>query len=231
MKKSSWLSAVCICIGFIPLLGNAATFNIGSMNITAGEFDIDISDGLPASPFSFFGPDTNLVGGYIGNGGLGLLATTPDPNGIVGAQFSGFPINVYTAASNLGDTSTSTGTQLGGAVPTGILDDVAGTITMDLSSWFLNWNDNDIHAGTGKVDGSTSALATGTWDPVTGAYSLSWLSLTGLGPKAGLVSSFTLEGVVSAVPIPSAIWLFGSGLLGIIGMTRKKPNQQLRTSS
>ena len=201
---------------------NAATFSIGSMYITAGTFDIDTNDGGLASSFSFFGPNTNLVGGYIGNGGLDLLATTPDPGSIVGAQFSSFPINTYTAASNLGDDSTLAGSLSGGLVPTGILDDIAGTITMDLSSWFMNWNNNDIHAGTGKADGFTSALATGTWDPVTGAYSLSWLSLTGTGPKAGLESSFMLEGTASTVPVPPAIWLFGSGLIGLIGVARRK---------
>ena len=30
------------------------------------------------------------------------------------------------------------------------------------------------------------------------------------------------EGNVSAVPIPAAVWLFGSGLLGLIGITRRK---------
>ena len=30
------------------------------------------------------------------------------------------------------------------------------------------------------------------------------------------------DGDVSAVPIPAAVWLFGSGLLGLIGVARKK---------
>jgi hypothetical protein len=30
------------------------------------------------------------------------------------------------------------------------------------------------------------------------------------------------SGDVSAVPIPTAIWLFGSGLLGLIGVARTK---------
>lgn len=213
---------VFIYIGFMPLVGNAATFNIGSMNITAGEFDIDTTDSVPGQLFSFFGPNTNLVGGYIGNGGIGLSAAIPDPSGIVGAQFSGSPMNTYTAASNIGDDNTAAGSLSGGPVPTGILNDVAGTITMDLSSWFVNWNDNDIHAGTGKADGFTSAIAAGVWDPVTGAYSLSWLSLTGIGPKDGAKSSFTLEGVASVVPVPPAIWMFGSGLLGLVGMARRE---------
>ena len=223
MKNLGLIKCVTsIIIGIIPLASNAAIVNIGSMNITSGTFDIDINDGIPASTFNFIGSNTNLVGGYIGNGGLGLLAETPDPDGIVGTQFSSFPINIYTAASSLGDDNTATGTQSGGASPTGTLNDVTGTITMDLSSWFLNWNNNDVNAGTGKSDGVTSAFATGTWNSVTGDYSLSWLSLTGLGPKAGLTSAFTLEGTVTAVPIPSAGWLLGSGLLGLVGVMKRK---------
>ena len=220
--KTGLRGALCAVIASMPLAVGAASFNIGSMTITSGEFNIDTSDGVPASPFANIGPNTNLVGGYIGNGGVGLPATTPDPDSIVGIQFSGFPINVYTAASNLGGTSPA-GTIAGGPVPTGTLDDVAGTITMDLSSWFFNWNDNDLQAGTGKADGVTSALATGVWDPVSGQYTLSWFSLTGLGPKAGLTSFISLSGVASpaAVPVPAAAWLFGSGLLGLVGISMR----------
>jgi hypothetical protein len=31
-----------------------------------------------------------------------------------------------------------------------------------------------------------------------------------------------LHGDVSAVPVPAAVWLFGSGLLGLVGLARKK---------
>jgi hypothetical protein len=27
---------------------------------------------------------------------------------------------------------------------------------------------------------------------------------------------------VSAVPVPAAVWLFGSGLLGLVGISRRK---------
>ena len=30
------------------------------------------------------------------------------------------------------------------------------------------------------------------------------------------------EGNVSAVPIPAAVWLFGSGLLGLVGVARRR---------
>ena len=34
--------------------------------------------------------------------------------------------------------------------------------------------------------------------------------------------AFRLEGSVSAVPVPAAVWLFGSGLLGLVGVARRK---------
>lgn len=32
----------------------------------------------------------------------------------------------------------------------------------------------------------------------------------------------TFNGTVSAVPVPTAVWLFGSGLLGLLGVARRK---------
>lgn len=40
-----------------------------------------------------------------------------------------------------------------------------------------------------------------------------------------LFSSWAMQsGDVSAVPIPSAVWLFGSGLIGLVGLARRKSN-------
>ncbi|MFC1773857.1 VPLPA-CTERM sorting domain-containing protein [Pseudomonadota bacterium] len=227
--KSRLLVAMCIFMGFMPILGHSAIFSISEMTVTGGSFGLDQSGGPFILPFQTIGPNTNLIGGYLGNGGAGLDSVTPDPNSIVGMQYSGFALNTYTAATNLGDDNTVVGSQIGGTVPSGTLDTVAGTITMDLSSWFANWNNNDIHSGTGKNDGVTSAFATGMWNPLTGEYSLSWQSAAG-APYLN-TSYWTLEGIASPVPVPAAMWLFGSGLLGLVGMARKKPNQQLRTSS
>lgn len=216
--KSRLFVAVGWLTALVPLAGHTATLSIGQMNITGGTFGID-----PVGPFPFatIGPNTNLVGGYIGNGGAGSAATAPDPDSIVGTQFSSFWLNVYTASTNLGDDVTAAATLTGGPVPTGSLDTVAGTITMDLSSWFGNWNNIDFHAGTGKNDGITSAFATGTWNPVTGEYALSWQSAVG-GPFVGNTSFWTLQGVASPVPMPPALWLFGSGLAILLAVPRRR---------
>lgn len=63
------------------------------------------------------------------------------------------------------------------------------------------------------------------WD-INPDGSLSYASVPGLvdGPFPGFRPSFYLAspGLVSTVPVPSAAWLFGSGLLGVIGMAKCK---------
>ncbi len=41
-----------------------------------------------------------------------------------------------------------------------------------------------------------------------------------IGPFPGQSPAF--NGVVSAVPVPAAVWLFGSGLLGLVGVARRR---------
>ena len=196
---------------------SAATYSIATRNITGGGVSVDdFLDGMV--PFFYLGPNTDLVGGYIGVGGAGLPAGSYDANGIGSLDWYGSPVSLYTASANLGDAYTVAGSVTGGPVPTGTLDSVAGTITMDLSSLFGTWNDGDYIAGTGRPDGVTSAMAVGTWDPGSLAYTLYWDSLV-FGPACSpCVSHWTLHGVASPVPAPAAFWLFGSGLLGLISV-------------
>jgi hypothetical protein len=56
-------------------------------------------------------------------------------------------------------------------------------------------------------------------------YVLDYIGHIPLGGTSGLggeVVVIHLEGTISAVPIPAAVWLFGSGLLGLIGVSRHK---------
>ena len=40
--------------------------------------------------------------------------------------------------------------------------------------------------------------------------------------SGGLVSNLNNFYLIQAVPVPAAVWLFGSGLLGLVGMARRK---------
>lgn len=51
---------------------------------------------------------------------------------------------------------------------------------------------------------------------------LSTVGLNGICPVCGWVSLYTTFDQIAAVPVPPAAWLFGSGLLGLFGMARRR---------
>jgi len=75
-------------------------------------------------------------------------------------------------------------------------------------------------------------------EPATGNFTIATINLTALAEGSSnlvVLNSFfadtsvelfptLIDGTVnvSAVPIPAAVWLFGSGLLGLIGVARRK---------
>jgi hypothetical protein len=42
------------------------------------------------------------------------------------------------------------------------------------------------------------------------------------GVFEGFNFNFNLHGNMTVVPVPAAVWLFGSGLLGLAGVARRK---------
>jgi len=55
---------------------------------------------------------------------------------------------------------------------------------------------------------------------VVGNYVLAWEDLPGGGDRD--FNDLVVEASVAPIPIPAAVWLFGSGLLGLIGFARRK---------
>ncbi len=136
--------------------------------------------------------------------------------------------------------------------PTNILsDDGNGNVTLDFSGWGITWNGLErINFGGGMqdcgtaddgicVDGSGVDIA-GVLDNGTGiavvtcaldcaegdTYTLDYTATAArVDPTigfGGVPYSLHLEGVISSVPVPAAIWLFGSGLLGLAGVVRRR---------
>jgi hypothetical protein len=80
--------------------------------------------------------------------------------------------------------------------------------------------------------GVTSGNASLGWFDATGAggnpYTYLCMAISGCGPLSFVNNQFdppnSLVGVflVRTVPVPAAVWLFGSGLLGLVGVARRK---------
>jgi len=87
-----------------------------------------------------------------------------------------------------------------------------------------------VMAGSGTWDFFTSN--TDSWDLSLVMCPDTICTLTGPGPRAYVDADFLNGGsqvadlsnvrAFSVVPVPAAVWLFGSGLLGLVGVARRK---------
>jgi len=106
------------------------------------------------------------------------------------------------------------------------------------------WNFGSTGISTGTIDnaaGTVDGIMVNTFADVAGDFVIatiefeaiglgsSFLSLTELGinpwASAGSLINPTYESLqvdVSAIPVPAAVWLFGSGLIGLLGIARRK---------
>jgi len=129
-------------------------------------------------------------------------------------------------------------------------DDGAGNVTLDFSGLSVIWNGINIDLGGAAWGSNASGVAelTCASDCSTGdSYSLFYTAQVTQGPflgvryrlgfdsgtvaetlfgeeligeDLGILSTGTIG--ASAVPVPAAVWLFGSGLIGLIGIARRK---------
>jgi hypothetical protein len=117
----------------------------------------------------------------------------------------------------------------GKPAPSGTVDGALGGIDVDFSS--LRGQASVTILGTPHVlDVPLWPLTTtpsgGTYDSGTNAFTLNWSNnfsviVDGFLPVSG-TATVSLAGNVTPVPLPAAVWLFGSGLLGLMGIARRR---------
>ncbi len=85
------------------------------------------------------------------------------------------------------------------------------------SGGVFEFNSTTLYYGTN----STSLLGVG----INSFFGSNWGSFIG-GSTSPLNDSFPLavDLTPSAVPVPAAVWLFGSGLIGLVGVAKRKKN-------
>ena len=169
----------------------------------------------------------------FGTGGMALAATVgfnPDPSPETGAHLVGDIFNIDVIGTDF------------------ITSLAGGTFDIGFDSDKLQINSVTVNRATYEFEPDDGVLLSpGLWGtvgfdtfstPPTGNMTIATINLTALmGGSSELVilnSAFfddgtigqlnpTLQpGVVNAVPVPAAAWLFGSGLLGLVGVARRK---------
>ena len=115
-----------------------------------------------------------------------------------------------------------------------VLSASGNNATLDFSGWSVTWNGiADIPMGAGAHAGNADGVATlscsgGTGNCEAGStYILEYSATVPLNDPSnfgGVKYVFHAEGTVGAavIPVPAAVWLFGSGLLGLVGVARRR---------
>ncbi|HWB67719.1 MAG TPA: hypothetical protein VG708_12930 [Mycobacteriales bacterium] len=142
---------------------------------------------------------TPLSGGSDGGLRIGSYQPTPSPpfdsSGNARAQRITAPAQFegtsFATATNPIDPQTKT------KVPAPTVTDHGGTLTADLRSFSVSWNNQYFNQGAPKPDGSypgNTRPATGTYDAATGAFTLHWTSQVVGGPFDKFTGSWHLVG-------------------------------------
>lgn len=163
--------------------------------------------------------------------------------GLVGAMAFSLSMNVATAATTSFEASID-GLQANAGAGTGSPGTGFASMTFDdvssLFSWDISWsgllgNETVMHfhgpAGPGANAGVQVNFGSisGITSPSIGSTTISagqaadlLAGLWYINIHTDLFTGGEIRGQVNAVPIPAAAWLFGSALLGLLGMTRYK---------
>lgn len=151
---------------------------------------------------------------------------------------------------NVGDSFTLDiiGTGFSSNVDGGGVSFAYNSSVLNVQSVYIDENVWDLGAGilNGTIDnvlGSVDGISVNAWSPVSGSFSVASVTFNAIGSGAtNLVLSdwmmnpwasggslinpdyvdASISVNVSAVPVPAAVWLFSSGLIGLVVMARRK---------
>ena len=109
----------------------------------------------------------------------------------------------------------------------GQVDFVASTVPGS-SDWIASFNGvnltlkDDNNFILGMKWGTGDYFTDSKWELQTGPDTDSYLITFRSGPTPDDKTGQTLAVDVKVVPVPAAVWLFGSGLIGLVGVARRK---------
>lgn len=96
---------------------------------------------------------------------------------------------------------------------------VLSSATLDFSGWVMRIG------GENYAFGSQQGIANYSYDGLNFTLDYSWTSALNGGIALGSLGvtdyQLHLVGTAAPVPVPGAIWLLGSGLLGLLGVSRR----------
>lgn len=229
VRKTLINVGMALAFGVTTLSAQAAVVNTGDiLSITNGVPGTNANGSPIVTGGSWFAMDLN------GNSSIGATERTPITMGskgiVIGVNQPVGEIDTWTFNGSTGRDYTPT-TAITGSTTTGL----------NMSGWVVNWGGSDIPMPSGAWNptncatvgvpcSNTSGVGTFTWDGVSGhAYTLNYAATVPTGSFSGTKYYLHLEGNVSTVPVPAAVWLLGSGLMGLVGVARRRSTTESTT--
>jgi hypothetical protein len=176
---------------FMSPTANAAT--VTELDITGGSISLN------------FGTLGSVTGNFTQNGTLVMGQYQPLPNIFPPLQISHLTLSVFTSSGQQTfNFPPPSGTTSGSTMSVDLSSLFAGLSSTQWSSWMNGPTWSSLNIG---------GNATGSFNQTTNAFNISWThSFTGIPFLTG--GTFSLQGTaqLAAVPLPAAVFLFGSGI-------------------
>jgi len=244
IKKTSLNIAVVLAMGGISTGANAALLPGSILSIEAGSnFTLAAAPSPPVlTAFLLSGTQGGLIIGQVQGLGShnthGGVAHPAEGNldqewnflGNAGQSFTTSPVSVLTDSgvtktldfsgwriswNAIPSINTGGGFQDCGTTSDGICL-TPGTSPVDIGGTFDNGT------GIASITCSTSSCSN------TSTYTLTYTAVIAQADPSnfgGITYNLNLTGIVNSVPVPAAFWLFGSGLLGLAGIAKRKSSR------
>ena len=185
---------------FLPATSQAAV--VTQLDITGGSVNLN------------FGSLGSVTGNFTQNGQLVMGQFQPLPNILPPVTISHLTLSLFTSPGGSLNLPTPSAQTSGSTMTANLSSLFAGMSSTQWSSWMTPALFGSLNIG---------GTASGTFNQTTNAFNISWTHpFTGVPFLAS--GNFSLQGTaqLAAVPLPAAALLFGSGLLGLAGILRRK---------
>lgn len=202
MKRRICLLVSCALLAWVAD-GPVYAASITQLDITGGTIDLN------------FGSLGHVSGTVTQNGQLVMGQYQPLPNIFPPVQVSHLTLSVFTGSGQPAlNLPAPSGTTAGNTLAVNLASLFAGVSSTQWGSWMTPGSFGSLNIG---------GNATGSFNETTNAFDISWThAFTGIPFLSG--GTFSLQGTaqLAAVPLPGAVLLFGSGLIGLGSVVRRK---------
>lgn len=224
MKKLTLSTAVALSVMAMASVTQAADYDVTGSYVSFDDGTSAASGGvtdLPQALNAMLWSIDTLNGDFSGTIDVGSYAITTDA-GFWGSASTSYNGVAHTFES--GASGTWTGTTLNASLGSFAIGSDDATDSVGTRGACTGGLCNNFPLTVDSYDGLTLELVfSADLSSFTGTVNAqTWITTPIIGGTTVSTSIYSFAGVASPVPVPAAAWLFGSALIGLAGMKRRK---------